>query len=82
MKAGQWDRKSFSGTELYGKTLGLVGAGRIGGEVAKRARAFGMQVIAFDPFLIAERAVGVRRRACGARRGACVGPTWCPCTSR
>jgi D-3-phosphoglycerate dehydrogenase len=63
MKAGQWDRKSFSGTELYGKTLGLVGAGRIGGEVAKRARAFGMQVLAFDPFLIAERAIalGVER---------------------
>ena len=63
MKAGQWDRKSFSGTELYGKTLGLVGAGRIGGEVAKRARAFGMQVIAFDPFLIAERALtlGIER---------------------
>jgi D-3-phosphoglycerate dehydrogenase len=63
MKAGQWDRKSFSGTELYGKTLGLVGAGRIGGEVAKRARAFGMQVVAFDPFLIAERALtlGIER---------------------
>jgi D-3-phosphoglycerate dehydrogenase len=63
MKAGQWDRKSFSGTELYGKTLGLVGAGRIGGEVARRARAFGMQVVAFDPFLIAERAsaLGIER---------------------
>ena len=59
MKAGEWDRKSFSGSELYGKTLGLVGAGRIGGEVAKRARAFGMQVIAFDPFLIAERALAL-----------------------
>jgi D-3-phosphoglycerate dehydrogenase len=59
MKAGQWDRKSFSGSELYGKTLGLVGAGRIGGEVAKRARAFGMQIIAFDPFLIAERALAL-----------------------
>lgn len=63
MKAGHWDRKSFSGTELYGKTLGLVGAGRIGGEVAKRARAFGMQVVAYDPFLIAERAsaLGIER---------------------
>jgi D-3-phosphoglycerate dehydrogenase len=59
MKAGQWDRKSFSGTELYGKTLGLVGAGRIGGEVAKRAKAFGMQVVAYDPFLIAERALAL-----------------------
>jgi D-3-phosphoglycerate dehydrogenase len=56
MKTGEWDRKSFSGVELYGKTLGLVGAGRIGGEVARRARAFGMRVAAFDPFLSAERA--------------------------
>jgi D-3-phosphoglycerate dehydrogenase len=63
MKAGQWDRKSFSGSELYGKTLGLVGAGRIGGEVAKRARAFGMQVISYDPFLTADRALtlGIER---------------------
>jgi D-3-phosphoglycerate dehydrogenase / 2-oxoglutarate reductase len=56
MRAGEWDRKSFSGAELYGKTLGLVGAGRIGGEVARRARAFGMRVIAFDPYLTADRA--------------------------
>jgi D-3-phosphoglycerate dehydrogenase len=56
MKAGEWDKKSFNGTELLGKTLGLVGAGRIGGEVAKRARAFGMRVLVSDPFLNAERA--------------------------
>jgi D-3-phosphoglycerate dehydrogenase len=56
MKNGEWDRKSFTGTELYGKTLGLVGAGRIGGEVARRARAFGMRVCAHDPYLTAERA--------------------------
>ena len=56
MKAGEWDRKSFSGVELYGKTLGLVGAGRIGGEVARRARAFGMRVVVYDPFLNSERA--------------------------
>jgi D-3-phosphoglycerate dehydrogenase len=59
MKAGQWDRKSFSGSELYGKTLGLVGAGRIGGEVAKRARAFGMHIIGYDPFLTADRAMSL-----------------------
>ncbi|MGH7712533.1 MAG: hydroxyacid dehydrogenase [Gemmatimonadaceae bacterium] len=61
MRAGEWDRKSFTGVELYGKTLGLVGAGRIGGEVATRARAFGMRVIVFDPFLTPERvdALGV-----------------------
>lgn len=56
MRAGEWDRKSFNGTELYGKTLGLVGAGRIGSEVARRARAFGMRVMVYDPYLTAERA--------------------------
>jgi D-3-phosphoglycerate dehydrogenase len=56
MKAGEWDKKSFNGTELYGKTLGLVGAGRIGGEVARRARAFGMRVLCYDPFLTEARA--------------------------
>ena len=56
MKAGEWDKKSFTGIELYGKTLGLVGAGRIGGQVAKRARAFGMRVVVYDPFLTDDRA--------------------------
>lgn len=56
MRAGEWDRKRLKGAELHGKTLGLVGAGRIGGEVARRARAFGMRVIAFDPYLQEDRA--------------------------
>lgn len=56
MKAGAWDRAKLGGGELYGKTLGLVGAGRIGGEVAIRARAFGMQVLIYDPFLQPDRA--------------------------
>ena len=56
MKAGQWNRKDFSGTELNGKTLGILGMGRIGGEVAKRALAFGMRVVAFDPYLSLARA--------------------------
>ncbi len=56
MKAGQWDRKSFEGVELFNKTLGIVGMGRIGGEVARRAIAFGMRVLAFDPFLSLSRA--------------------------
>jgi D-3-phosphoglycerate dehydrogenase len=56
MRAGEWDRKSFNGVELYGKTLGLVGAGRIVSEVARRARAFGMRVVAYDPYLTPERA--------------------------
>ena len=56
MKAGEWNRKSFSGTELYNKTLGILGMGRIGAEVAKRAQAFGMTVIAYDPYLSVARA--------------------------
>ena len=56
MKAGKWDRKSFEGTELFGKTLGVIGLGRIGSEVAKRAMAFGMKVLAYDPFLSPSRA--------------------------
>lgn len=56
MVAGKWDRKSFQGVELFGKTLGVLGMGRIGGEVAKRALAFGMKVLAYDPFLTEARA--------------------------
>lgn len=51
VKAGRWEKKAFEGRELFGKTLGLVGSGRIGAEVAKRARAFGMRTIAYDPYL-------------------------------
>lgn len=51
MLAGKWDRKQFQGVELAGKTLGVLGLGRIGSEVAKRAQAFGMRVIGYDPFL-------------------------------
>jgi D-3-phosphoglycerate dehydrogenase len=51
MVAGRWDRKKFMGAELFGKTLGIVGAGRIGGAVAKRALAFEMKVLVFDPIL-------------------------------
>jgi D-3-phosphoglycerate dehydrogenase len=50
MKAGTWDKKSFSGTELYGKTLGLVGIGNVGSIVGKRAVGLGMKVVAFDPY--------------------------------
>jgi D-3-phosphoglycerate dehydrogenase len=56
MKKGDWERKKFTGIELHGKTLGIVGLGRIGTEVAKRAQSFGMRVIAYDPYLRAERA--------------------------
>jgi D-3-phosphoglycerate dehydrogenase len=53
--AGKWDRSKFSGVELYEKTLGILGFGRIGQLVAQRAHGFGMRVIAFDPFVSAER---------------------------
>ncbi len=53
MHAGKWEKKSLQGTELRGKTLGIVGLGRIGMEVARRARAFGMEIVAHDPFVSA-----------------------------
>lgn len=54
--SGEWDRKSFLGVELRNKVLGVIGMGRIGSEVAKRAKAFGMDIIGYDPFLTEERA--------------------------
>ena len=51
MKAEKWDKKSFEGDEIGGKTLGLVGVGNIGKEVAKRANALGMRVLAYDPYV-------------------------------
>ncbi|HEX6945854.1 MAG TPA: hydroxyacid dehydrogenase [Acidimicrobiia bacterium] len=51
IRRGEWDRPAFQGVECHGKTLGLVGAGRIGREVAARARAFGMSVLGCDPYL-------------------------------
>lgn len=56
VKKGEWKRNLFIGNELYGKTLGIIGLGRIGSELAKRARAFGMSVKVYDPFLTKERA--------------------------
>ncbi len=56
VKRGEWERKKFMGAEVYGKTLGIIGLGRIGTEVAKRATAFGMKVIAYDPFLSMDKA--------------------------
>ena len=56
LKAGKWDRNKFTGTQLEGKTLGVVGLGRVGLAVAKRAQGFDMTVVGFDPFLSAEQA--------------------------
>ena len=59
MKQGRWEKKKFMGEELRDKTLGLAGLGRIGQEVARRARAFGMRVIAHDPFISEQVAHGL-----------------------
>lgn len=60
MTAGRWDRKTLSGVEMFGKRLAILGMGRIGTEFAKRAQAFGMHVVAFDPFLTAARAQSLK----------------------
>src|SRR3989442_74454 len=62
VKEGKWEKPRLEGRELVGKTLGLVGSGRIGAEVAKRAQAFGMRVIAYDPYLSrpAAESLGIR----------------------
>src|SRR2546428_12727171 len=52
----EWDKKNFEGVELYNKTLGLIGMGRIGRELSRRAIAFGMRAVAYDPYLSAQRA--------------------------
>jgi D-3-phosphoglycerate dehydrogenase len=56
MKAGRWERQQFVGTQLAGKTVGIIGLGRIGREVARRCAAFDMKVVGYDPFLAPERA--------------------------
>ena len=65
LSAGAWDRSKFSGVEVYEKTLGILGFGRIGQLVAQRARGFGMRVVAFDAFVAEERfsELGVHRAA-------------------
>ncbi len=67
-QAGKWEKSRFMGVEITGKTLGVIGCGNIGAIVATRALGLKMRVIAFDPFLSAERATDARRRASGARR--------------
>lgn len=60
MIAGRWDRKLYTGVEMNGKRLAILGMGRIGSEFAKRAQAFGMAVVSFDPFLTAARAKSLK----------------------
>jgi D-3-phosphoglycerate dehydrogenase len=56
LRAGRWERDRFQGVELLGKTLGVIGVGRVGSMVAQRAAAFGMRVVGFDPYVTRERA--------------------------
>ena len=64
LKKSEWNRKQFMGRQLYGKILGIIGLGRIGGSVAARAKAFGMKVIAYDPYLKKSRADGLGVTLC------------------
>jgi D-3-phosphoglycerate dehydrogenase / 2-oxoglutarate reductase len=59
LKNGKWEKKKYMGVELFQKTLGIIGLGKIGGEVAKRAKAFEMKVVGFDPVLSAEQALSI-----------------------
>ena len=80
--AGKWERSKWEGVELHGKTLGVVGLGRVGALVAQRALAFGMRLVAYDPFVSADRARHMGVRAHGPRRadGRCPtsSPSTCP----
>lgn len=64
MRGGQWDKKSFMGVEILGKTLGILGLGRIGQEVVKRMKSFGMHILGYDPFLSVERMQQLGVEAC------------------
>ena len=79
---GAWERPKFKGTELYGKTLGVIGFGRIGQLVAKRAQSFEMEVVAFDKFVSAERFRELGVEGAESSRTCSAAPTSSPCTCR
>jgi D-3-phosphoglycerate dehydrogenase len=64
MRAGQWPKKELHGTELYDKTLGIIGLGRIGTEVARRAAVFDMRVLAYDPYVEVDQQERCRAQGC------------------
>jgi len=66
MHAGQWERSSLLGTELKGKTLGIVGVGRIGGEIAARAQSFEMSLVGYDPYVAESRFQSLRVHRCSS----------------
>ena len=80
--AGKWEKSSLSGTELRRKTLGLVGFGRIGMEVARRARALEMKVIAYDPYVAPAAARASWTSNLSPCKTSCSAPMWSRCTPR
>ena len=80
MHAAKWEKKSLQGSELRGKKLGIVGLGRIGLEVARRARSFGMELIGYDPF-IAPSSRAKTRLCCFRSKKSSSNPTTSRCTS-
>ena len=82
LAGGAWERSKFKGTELYGKTLGVIGFGRIGQLVAKRAQAFDMEVVAFDKFVSAERFRELGVEGAEQLEELSGAPTSSPCTCR
>lgn len=59
MKAGKWDRNTYVGCSLTGKTLAIIGFGKVGSEVGRRARGLGLNVVAYDPYASAEKAAAL-----------------------
>ena len=83
LQQGRWERSRFAGLEVANKTLGLVGFGRIGQQVARRARGLEMRVLAFDPYVAPERFTDLGIERAETLDEACWGlPTSSPCTSR
>lgn len=68
LKERRWDRKKHMGVEVYGKTLGIIGLGRIGTEVAKRAMSFGMKILAYDPYLSLDKVKTLKIEAVNLKR--------------
>ncbi len=82
LMAGRWERSKWEGVELHGKTLGIVGLGRVGTLVAQRALAFGMRLVAYDPYVSADRARHMGVELDEPRRRASPSPTSSPSTCR
>jgi len=80
LKAGAWNRTRWEGVELHGKTLGVVGLGRVGVLVAQRLLAFGMHLLAYDPYVSADRARQLGVTLVARSTTSCARPTSSPCT--